>query len=106
MGTIKVNLARKHNDSLSIKTSNITTLLWIDLKFATSIVYPLDKLLNNLCKNLMDILEILNYISITVFLCLSVSEKEKIMNANHNILHHLLASCAVGRAVDLARLPT
>ena len=54
----------------------------------------------------MDILEIMNYISITVFLCLSVSEKEKIMNADHNILHHLLASCAVGRAVDLASLAT
>ena len=53
MDTIKVNLARKHNDTLSGKTSNITTLLWIDLNFATSIVYPLDRLLNNLCKNLM-----------------------------------------------------
>ena len=46
----------------------------------------------------------MNYISITVFLCLSVFEKEKVMNADHNILHHLLASCAVGRAVDLASL--
>ena len=102
MGTIKVNLARKQNDALSSKTSNITTLLWIDLKFATSILNPLDRLLNNLCKNLMDILEIMNYISITVFLCISVSAKEKIMNADHNILHHLLASCAV----DLASLAT
>ena len=52
----------------------------------------------------MDILEIMNYISITVFLCLSVSEKEKIVNADHNMLHHFIASCAVGRTVDLASL--
>ena len=54
----------------------------------------------------MDILEIMNYISITVFLCLSVFEKKKIMNTDHNILHHLLTSCAVGRAVDLVSLAT
>ena len=54
----------------------------------------------------MDILEIMNYISITVFLCLSVFEKEKIMNTDHNIFHHLLTSCAVGRAVDLVSLAT
>ena len=54
----------------------------------------------------MDILEIMNYISITVFLCLSVFEKEKIMNTDHNILHHLLTSCAVGRAVDLVNRAT
>ena len=53
---------------------------------------------------MMYILEIMNYISMTVFLYLSVSEKEKIMNADHKILHHLLASCAVGRAVDLVSL--
>ena len=54
----------------------------------------------------MDILESMNYISITVFLCLSVFEKEKIMNTDHNILHHLLTACAVGRAVDLVSLAT
>ena len=54
----------------------------------------------------MNILEIMNYISITMFLCLSVFEKEKIMNTDHNILHHLLTSCAVGRAVDLVSLAT
>ena len=54
----------------------------------------------------MDILEIMNYISITVFLCLSVFEKEKIMNTDHTILHHLLTSCAEGRAVDLVSLAT
>ena len=48
----------------------------------------------------------MNYISITVFPCLSVFEKEKIMNTDHNILHHLLTSCAVGRAVDLISLAT
>ena len=94
MGIIKVNLARKHNDALSSKTS--VTLL---LKFATSIVYPLDRLLNNLCKNLMDILEIMNDISITMFPSVCVWKK-MIMNADHNILHHLHASSAVGRAVD------
>ena len=31
----------------------------------------------------MDILEIMNYISITMFLCLSVFENEKIMNTDH-----------------------
>ena len=43
--------------------------LWIDLKFATIIVYSLDSLFNNFCRDLLDILEIINYISITVFLC-------------------------------------
>ena len=47
----------------------------------------------------------MNYISIIVFLCLSVIY-EKIMNTNHNILHHLITSCAVGRAVDLVSLAT
>ena len=103
MGTIKVNVARKHNYALPSKTS---VTLRIDLKFATSIVYSLDRLLNNQCKNMIDILEIMNYISITVFLCLSVFEKEKIMNTDHNIFHHLLTSCAVGRAVDLLSLAT
>ena len=42
--------------------------LWIDLKFATIIVYSLDSLFNNFCKDLLNILEIMNYISITVFL--------------------------------------
>ena len=41
---------------------------WIDLKFATIIVYSLDSLFDNFCKDLLDILEIMNYISITVFL--------------------------------------
>ena len=43
--------------------------LWIDLKFVTIIVYYLDSLFNNFCRDLLDILEIINYISITVFLC-------------------------------------
>ena len=43
--------------------------LWIDLKFATIIVYSLDSLFNNFCRDMLDILEIINYISITGFLC-------------------------------------
>ena len=103
-----MNLARIHNYALPSKTSVTFLLLFYGLisNLHTCIVYSLDRLLNNLCKNLMDILEIMNYISITVFICLSVFEKEKIMNTDHNFLHHLLTSCAVGRAVDVVSLAT
>ena len=43
--------------------------LWIDLQFATIIVYSLDSLFNDFCKDLLDILKIMNHISITVFVC-------------------------------------
>ena len=57
--------------------------LQIDLKFATIIVYSLDSLFNNFCKDLLDILEIMNYISITVVLCFTCNMLSPVPKSVH-----------------------
>ena len=57
--------------------------LRIDLKFATIIVYSLDSLFNNFCKDLLDILEIVNYISITVILCFTCNMLSPVPKSVH-----------------------